>query len=150
MTGTETWTTPTACLILPADPAADFMTPNPVSIRDSASVHEARTLLTNKGLSAVPVIDDAGRAIGVLSKTDILVHERAQMRTADSALVRDLMTPAVFSVSPNTPADKVVEQMLALKVHRLFVVDSTGVLIGVITALDLLRQLRHPAGSIIP
>jgi CBS domain-containing protein len=150
MAATETWAVPSVSLILPADPAADFMTPNPVSIRDGASVQEAMALLTDKGLSAVPVIDDAGRAVGVLSKTDILVHERAQMRMPDSTLVRDLMTPAVFSVSSHTPADKVVEQMLALKVHRLFVVDRTGVLIGVITALDLLRQLRRPAPPMIP
>jgi CBS domain-containing protein len=124
------------------------MTPNPLSIRDVASVQEAKTLLTDKGLSAVPVIDEAGRAVGVLSKTDILVHDR-QPRTSDSMLVRDLMTPAVFSVSADAPADKVVEQMLALKVHRLFVVDKTGVLIGVITASDILRHLRRPDDSTV-
>ena len=51
------------------------------------------------------------------------------------------MTPAVFSVTPQTPASKVVAEMLALHVHRLFVVDNTGVLVGVITALDVLRHL---------
>ena len=141
MAATGTWTS--AGLILPADPAFHFMTPNPVSIRGVASVLEATSLLTDKGLSAVPVIDAAGRAVGVLSKTDVLVHDR-QPRTSNSTLVRDLMTPAVFSVLPDTPADKVVEQMLALNVHRLFVADGTGVLIGVITALDLLRHLRRP------
>ena len=40
------------------------------------------------------------------------------------------------------PAAKVVEEMLALKVHRLFVVDEPGVLVGVVSALDVLRNLR--------
>jgi CBS domain-containing protein len=52
------------------------------------------------------------------------------------------MTPAIFSVAPDTAASRVVEEMLALKVHRLFVVDSDGTLVGVITALDVLRHLR--------
>jgi CBS domain-containing protein len=51
------------------------------------------------------------------------------------------MTPAVFSVPPETPVGKVVEEMLALKVHHLFVVDGDGVLVGVISALDVLRHL---------
>src|SRR5262249_21708562 len=58
-------------LTLTAETAADLMTPNPVSIRDVATVREAVALLTDKGFSAAPVIDQAGRPIGVLSRADI-------------------------------------------------------------------------------
>jgi CBS domain-containing protein len=51
------------------------------------------------------------------------------------------MTPVVFSVAPDAAAAKVVQEMVALKVHRLFVVENTGVLVGVISALDVLRRL---------
>ena len=51
------------------------------------------------------------------------------------------MTPAVFTVGLRTTAAKVVEQMLNLKVHQLFVVDDDGVLVGVISSLDVLRHL---------
>jgi CBS domain-containing protein len=157
-------------IILCARTAADLMTPNPVSIRDIATVREAVALLTDKGYSAAPVIDEAGRPVGVLSHSDIIAHDRetvehlapnpefydpSELRTrageklrkgyqvekVDQCLVCDLMTPAVFSVAPEAPAFQVVEQMLALKVHRLFVVDHDGVLVGVISALDVLRHL---------
>ena len=49
----------------------------------------------------------------------------------------------VFSVTPQTPAARVVADMLALKVHRLFVVDEAGVLVGVISAVDVLQNLRE-------
>jgi CBS domain-containing protein len=52
------------------------------------------------------------------------------------------MTPAVFSVTLDAPAAKVVEQMVELNVHQLFVVDPGGVLIGIINALDVLKHLR--------
>ena len=55
--------------------------------------------------------------------------------------VSELMTPAIFSVSPDTPAANVIREMLALNVHRLFVVDADGVLVGVISPLDILRCL---------
>ena len=51
------------------------------------------------------------------------------------------MTPMVFAVTPEAPARQVVEDMLAQRVHRLFVVDASGVLVGVISALDVLRFL---------
>jgi CBS domain-containing protein len=141
-------------LVLAAGTAADLMTPNLVSLRDTATLAEAVSLLTDKGISGAPVIDDAGRPVGVLSRGDIVTHDRQraggsaasspEAATGDlsSTRVRDLMTPAVFSVSPDTPASKVVGEMLALQVHRLFVVDRSGVLVGVISAPDVLRHLE--------
>jgi CBS domain-containing protein len=154
-----------------AETAADLMTPDPLSIRADATVREAVAFLTDKGFSAAPVIDNAGRPVGVLSRADIIVYDREkveylkpvpeyyekgtlvtptgealeegfQVEKADSVQVRDIMTPVVFSVTPETPARKVVENMLALKVHRLFVVSTDGVLSGVISTLDVLQHLR--------
>jgi CBS domain-containing protein len=159
-----------SCMWLCAETAMDLMTPNPVSIRDVATIQEAVALLTDRGFSAAPVIDEAGRPVGVLSRADIVVHDRekveylapapeyyekSELRTdtgesltrgfqvekPDNARVRDIMTPVVFSVTPETSATRVVEDMAALNVHRLFVVDRGGVLVGVISALDVLRHL---------
>lgn len=143
-------------LVLRAESAADLMTPNPVSIREEATFGEALVLLTDKGLDAAPVVGLAGRPAGVLTQGDILAHAREQVaglgpprpgaadpfRRTDPALVRDLMTPAVFSVKPWTPAAEVVEQIAALEVNRLFVVDDDGVVVGVIGARDVLARLR--------
>jgi len=158
---------PTLRLTLHAETAADLMTPNPVSVRETATIAEAVTLLTVKGISAAPVINDAGHPVGVLSQSDILVHDRheADRRAvsaefyqradlgrgtaaplpngipADTMCVRDLMTPVVFSVPPDSPVQRVIADMTGLRVHRLFVVDAARVLVGVISALDVLRHL---------
>jgi CBS domain-containing protein len=142
-------------LCLAAETAADLMAPNPVSLRADATVREASAFLSSKGFSAAPVINAAGRPVGVLSLADLVVHGQEaalpatgrgdgppEGRGAGRPRVHDLMTPTVFSVTPDAPAGTVVEEMLGLKVHRLFVVDKGGVLIGVISALDVLRHLR--------
>lgn len=155
-------------LVLAAETAADMMVPNLVSLRADASIRAALDLFTHRGISGAPVIDEAGHPIGVLSRSDILIHERESALMADpkaemffgtdwplkadeamptltrfdEVRVRDLMTPAVFSVRIDTPAGKVVSEMLALHVHRLFVVDDTGILVGVVSALDVLKHLR--------
>ena len=153
-------------LALEARTAADLMSRNPVSLRSAATVQEAVAMLTDRGYGAAPVIDAAGRPVGVLSRTDLLVHEREQghhalltreadleapafpvhegfsVEVIDPTRVRDVMTPVVFTVDLQAPAREAVEQMLALKVHQLFVVDKAGALVGVISALDVLRHLR--------
>jgi CBS-domain-containing membrane protein len=157
-------------LYLRAEKAADLMTPNPVSIREDASLREAIALLIDRGYSAAPVIDAAGHPVGVLSRTDILIHDREcvehpvplaeyyseelvtddkeplgegfQVECVDPTRVGDVMTPAVFAVGPEASPARVVREMLRLKVHRLFVVDGDGVLVGVISALDVLRYLQ--------
>jgi predicted transcriptional regulator len=134
---------------LPADTIADLMTVGAVSIRDDATVADAIAFLIGRGISGVAVIDSAGRAIGVLSDSDLIIHARERLaRSAsdddDRTFVRDIMTPAVFTLGPSAPAVAAIEHMRALNVHRLFVVDSAGVLIGVVTALDVLRRLELP------
>src|SRR4051794_276728 len=156
---------PLTRLTLAADMAEQLMTSNPVSISASAAVQEAIALLTDRGFSAAPVIDEAGRPVGVLSRSDILVHQREQTRHAnlsdqtdwdvppprraregfsvevvDTTLVRDIMTPIVFTVTLTTSVRQVVDQMLSLHVHHLFVVDDDGALVGVISSLDVLRH----------
>jgi CBS domain-containing protein len=158
---------PAPQMFLGARTAAELMTPNPVSIRQGATVSEAATFLAGRGISAAPVIDAAGRPVGVVSSTDILIHmgQAAMYRVGsperdarpeppalsgdgpraevpNRSTVSDVMTPGVFCVRPETPAAKVVEKMLALKVRRLFVVDDEGALVGVISAIDVLGKLR--------
>jgi len=158
-------------MTLEVERAADLMKANPVSIRENATIQEAAALLTDKGFSAAPVIDEAGRPIGVVSRSDIIIHDREkveylapvpefydeaelsarvapssrsgfQVVNVDRTRVGDIMTPIVFSVTPETPVRTVVHEMLDLKVHRVFVVDRAGVLVGVISASDVLQQLK--------
>jgi CBS domain-containing protein len=145
--------------------AAEVMTPNPRSIRGDATVEEAIAFLVDTGYSAAPVIGEAGRAIGVISRTDVVVYDRTRVLLPGSKnayyfetpetsapanagtaspLVRvaDLMNPEVFAVAPHAPLDEVAQRMVDLNVHRLFVVDEGNALVGVISALDLLACLR--------
>src|SRR5439155_968027 len=65
---------------------AEVMTPNPVSLRADATLEEAVTFLVETGYSAAPVIDDAGRPVGVISRTDIVVYDRERLALPSAAL----------------------------------------------------------------
>lgn len=128
--------------------AKDLMTTGIVSVRGNATLDEAIRLMTERGLSAVPVINEAGRPSGVLSRTDILVHSRelqhstATGTAAEAAATRvsDHMTPAIFTVPLDMPARDVIRHMVQMNVHQLFVIDQDDSLLGVINALDILRH----------
>jgi CBS domain-containing protein len=150
-------------------PASELMTTGVVSIAETAPLREAMTLLIDRAFSGAPVVNDAGRPVGVISQSDILIHDRNsaakarrvpeyylhsdltaaigepvrgfQVEAVDRTTVRDVMTPVVFSVRPDSTAREVIQEMLRLHVHRLFVIDHEGVLVGVIAMSDLLRRL---------
>jgi CBS-domain-containing membrane protein len=147
--------------------AADVMTTNPKSIGRDATIRETAEFFRNHGIHTAPVIDEAGRPIGVVSRTDLLDYwGRRRDRLAaiangettvdspaagpDGAVidlnVTEIMTPVVFSVSLDTPLEKVIEKVVALEVRCLFVTDDHGILVGVISVFDLLRSAVQSAG----
>lgn len=157
-------------LVLNAATAADLMTNNPISLSEEITVKEAITILLDKGYTAMPVIDVAGHAVGVLSRADVLIFDRQkveyampdyydraelmtgagerlpegfQVESVDRTLVKEIMTPVLYSVAPETPAWQVCEEMLSLGVHRLFVVNKNGLLLGVVSTFDILKNLKQ-------
>lgn len=163
---------PSERIYVAAETAADLMHANPISISENATIKEAAAILLDRGISAAPVINEAGRPVGVISRSDIVLYERekgehlpppAEYYTSDTVdistgkpvptgfhveypdttLVRDIMTPVVYAVSPNTAVLQVIQEMLHRHVHRLFVLDESGVLVGVISTMDILRHLRR-------
>jgi predicted transcriptional regulator len=142
---------------LPALTATDVMIPNPISLRLTATLDEAMELFADRNIDAAPVIDECGHPFGVLSRSDLFIHEIENARRVKEAArmgggetvrpvcnttnVFDLMTPAVFAVGERASLRRVVGDMIGLRVHRLFVIDDSGVLVGVITPMDVLKRL---------
>ncbi len=136
-----------AQMVLEAATAADLMSSNPKSLNKDSLLSDAVAMMATKGFNAAPVIDETGRPVGVLSGADVLIHHgesAAAPAEKAPAKVSDLMTPAVFSVTTDAPAHRVVEEMVQLNVHQLYVVDADHTLVGVVTAHDILRRL-HPS-----
>jgi CBS domain-containing protein len=126
--------------------ACDVMTRNPLSINEAASIREAAAYLLAKRMSAAPVINEAGRALGVVSLSDVVRHaaEVDSFKTMDLP-VRTIMNDEVLFVRPGTPIDNVIDDLLHCKIKRLFVADENDVLVGVISATDVLRFLKLSA-----
>ncbi len=108
----------------------------------------ADDIMKLKHVRHLPVIDEAGRLVGLVSHRDIL---RAQVSSLTGAHVldrefrqhhihaADIMTRDVWTVTPETLATTAGTMMLEKAIGCLPVVDPTGVLIGIVTEHDYLR-----------
>jgi predicted transcriptional regulator len=131
-----------ALVTLLAESAADMMSRDPVSLGSAMASAEAAHVLASRGIGAAVVIDAAGHPVGVVTKTDLLIHARGQALDETKTPVSEIMTTAVFTVRNDTSARSVIEQFLALNVHHLFVTDTAGTLVGVISPIDVLKFLH--------
>jgi CBS domain-containing protein len=96
-------------------------------------------------VSGLPVLDDRGSFVGVLSATDILVAESESdqpERVIAAEMVRDLMTPRPLTIGADEDVRTAARQMLYAEVHRLFV-EEDGALVGVISQTDIVRAVAN-------
>ncbi|MEE4418284.1 CBS domain-containing protein [Streptomyces bugieae] len=115
---------------------ADLMTPNAVVVQPGTSFRVIARLLDEYDITAVPVVDQDERPIGVVSEADLLRRRttKAGPSTADA-----LMTSPAVVARPEWSAVRAARTMEKKKVKRLPVVDESGRLIGVISRRDLVQ-----------
>jgi CBS domain-containing protein len=116
------------------------------AVSPETPISDVFVALAESRISALPVVDNAGRLVGVISKTDILAQqEEAEGESDRTALfertqVRDLMTSPVLTISPDAGVRDAAQQMLTAGVHRLFVTDRDRA-VGIISVTDILQAV---------
>jgi CBS domain-containing protein len=162
---------------LPDVKVSEVMRREVISVRPDSSIAEVVHLLLDKDFTAVPVVDDQTKVIGIVSDNDLLKRggvrvtlslkratdpgfvDELHKSLSDCALkVADVMTREVVTIGPDTPLGKAARLMVEKHLKRLPVVDSEGKLIGILGRLDVLNTIAavripewhpeaHPAGT---
>jgi CBS domain-containing membrane protein len=115
---------------------ADLMTTALMTINASEPLGEARVDMEMGLVRHLPVVDDRGRLVGIVSDRDIV-------RRTDKKRVADVMSRDVVTTRPDTPAHLAASMMLDFRIGSLPVVDDDGALIGVVTITDYLGLARR-------
>jgi len=125
---------------------AEIMHTSLTTISTDATVANAVAVLAERAVSALPVLDRQGRAVGVCSTRDVLLAERrctepaARQNLFERTLVLEIMTPWPTTARPDEDVRSVAQRMLDGKVQRLFVEDR-GALVGVISQTDIVAAV---------
>ena len=139
----------------------DIMSTNVATVAPDTSVKEVAMLMVQRRISGVPVVDEGGHVIGLISEGDLIrrpematdkpLSRWASLMTGQEQKARDfikthglhaqeVMTPAVVTINADATLNEAAGRMEKNKIKRLPVVEG-GKLIGILTRADLLRAL---------
>ncbi|YAI81324.1 MAG: CBS domain-containing protein [cyanobacterium endosymbiont of Rhopalodia sterrenbergii] len=145
---------------------ADVMTPNPIMVTPQTPLQEAIKLLVEKHISGLPVVNDSGKLVGVISETDLMWRESGleaspYIMILDSIIylqnparyekeihkvlgqtVGEVMTSKPISVQASQSLREAAQIMHNKKIGRLPVVDNQGdKVVGLLTQGDIIRSM---------
>lgn len=120
---------------------ADVMVEDVVSVSPATPYRRLVELLWTHGISGLPVVDEAGVLVGIVSESDLLRHQEGDVEAgADRAEVAgDVMTAPVVTVRAAAELPEAAHLMRGRGLKRLPVLDEEGRLAGIVSRADLLK-----------
>lgn len=146
----------------------DLMTRKVMTVSPDAPVHEVARLMEQNAISGVPVVDEHGRVLGLVTDLDLIVrntrfeppaffqlldgripletpgHYRKRLRHMLGTQARDVMTERPETIGPDAEAESVTELMVKRGVNPVPVTDA-GRLVGVVSRADIIRLMAGGA-----
>jgi len=128
--------------------AKDVMAKKLITVTPDTDANDAIDRLLKNRISGMPVLDEQGRLIGILSERDCLkTLTDSQYHNMPTHLVRDLMSTKLTTITPETGLIEVAELFVANRFRRLPVVDEEGRLVGQISRRDVLTAVQKMCRS---
>ena len=124
--------------------AGDIMTEDLVTIRPTCTIREAIELLLSKRISGLPVVDDRGRLVGIVSEFALLAVAYDESILDES--IAQHMTPELLTVDVSDPVRKVADLCLVHRVRRVPVMNGDR-LVGLISRCDVLRAVYESTAA---
>jgi CBS domain-containing protein len=135
---------------------SQVMTRDVICVTADLDIDALFELLLDRNINSTPVVDDRGRPIGVASKTDLVrwSFERGDdgelgpgeprapelpVRRLPRATVADIMMPLAFTLVENAPLSYAIALMTVEDIHQVPIVSRDGEVVGIISALDVVR-----------
>jgi len=112
---------------------------NILSISPNDSVYSAVERMSENNIGALLVIDN-GRLVGILSERDYARKVILKGKSSKNTLIREIMTPDVLCVSPETTVEECMALLTEKRVRHLPVMDG-GKLMGIVSIGDLVKQI---------
>lgn len=142
----------------------DIMTTDVVSVKRETTIRELAELFTTHRVGSVPVVDDSGNLIGIVTESDLIEQDRSlhiptvislfdwviylesekkfekELQKMTGQTVGDIYTDMVEVVTPDTLVSDVADLMSGKKLHALPVVEGKR-LVGIVSRIDLIRTM---------
>lgn len=129
--------------------AKDIMTKDPACCAPEATLQEAAKIMAERDCGEIPVLDERGSPIGVVTDRDIALRGVAQGKAADVP-VREVMSSPVVTADPETGLEECCHSMEENQIRRLPVVDQSGKCCGMLSQADIARSAsEHETAQLV-
>jgi acetoin utilization protein AcuB len=131
-----------------------IMTTEVVSLSPRDRVRHALSAIYENDIRQLPVVDEDGVIIGIVTDRDVREHIGAHLgiegdpesrRDALNDRVVDVMTAEPATIDPAASIGELIDMLIETKYGGLPVVDDEGHVVGIVTYIDVLRELRDQA-----
>lgn len=143
----------------------EVMTPNPETVKPETPLKEAIKLLVEKHISGLPVVNEVGKLVGIISESDLMWQETGvetppyimildsviylenparhdkEIHKALGQIVKEVMSDKPITIKPHQTLKQAAHLMHEKKIRRLPVVNSDEQVIGIITQGDIIRTM---------
>lgn len=126
----------------------DRMSSPAVTVHEKESFQNALKLMRERNFRRLPVVDQAGKLVGIVSERDLLYASPSEATSLSmwevhyllaKLRVKEIMTGEVITTTPDAPIEDAARLMVTQKIGGLPVVDDVGELVGVITETDIFK-----------
>ncbi|HEY9656400.1 MAG TPA: CBS domain-containing protein [Crinalium sp.] len=150
---------------------ADVMTRDPLTVTPETPLTEVIRTISERKISGLPVVDNTGKLVGVISETDLMwretgVKQPPYIMLLDSVIylenpgqyerdlhkalgqtVKEVMSQKPITVTPEKSLREAAQLMHDHKIHRLPVLDADGQVVGILTRGDVIRVMAAEQDS---
>ncbi len=124
-------------------PVRRIMTREVVCARDDLDLTTLMDLMVRRHIGCVPIVDERGRPIGMVTKFDAVEQQLAELCAGGKrpATAGELMMPLALALDEHATVGDAAAMMAIEDVHHVVIVDDSGALIGVVSTMDIVRWL---------
>jgi len=128
-------------------PTESIMSRNPITCSQADPMSMAAKQMWEHDIGALPVVDEGGRVVGIITDRDIAMAAYTQGQPLDRMEVRSAMSRSPVTVRPQSPLTAVEALMQEHQIRRIAVVDDDGRAIGMVSLNDLARRTGPSRGA---
>jgi len=145
--------------------ASEIMTTDVVTVSKEDNVKEVAKVLTEEGISGVPVVED-GELIGIVSEGDLVAHDKKlhfpnyvyfldsvfylesfdkfeeDLKKVAAVKIKDIMTENVITISPETTVEDMATVIIDEHINRLPVMED-GKMVGIVSRADIVKYMSE-------
>ncbi len=146
----------------------ELMTKNVITVLQSMNVRDAARILSNMGISGLPVVNEEKELVGMITEKDIIsmalpkyvekhgslaytfdmVPFAKTLAKADKVLVKEIMRKDVITATLDTSVPEVVRIMIVKRIRRIPILDEDDRLVGIVARHDIVKEIFKEADAL--